>query len=221
MTSTLRSRCIQLALGSFVLATSGACGFLFSKAPPEGHEQLEYFTCTESDAGPIIDIIWGGLNVLGALTVASDPNAYQDPNTTIAIGLAWGGVSTAAAVTGFNRSKKCRAAKALLAQRQAPNRSTPVAGAPLDASAVQTVVLTPQSDTLAVGATLQLVATAYHSSGIPIPAKSFTWSSSNDAVASVSNAGLVSANAPGSVVIAANTGNVVGTARLTIVSAHD
>jgi len=42
------------------------------------------------------------------------------------------------------------------------------------------------------------------------------WSSSNDAIASVSNAGLVTAHAAGAVVIAANTGNVVGTARLVV-----
>jgi hypothetical protein len=37
----------------------------------------------------------------------------------------------------------------------------------------------------------------------------------------VSNAGLVTANAPGMVVIAANTGNVVGTARLVVVAARE
>jgi hypothetical protein len=68
------------------LSTS-ACGFIFSHGPPEGHENMEYFSCTESNAGPIVDIVWGGLNVLGALTVASDPSSYDSPDQTVAIGL--------------------------------------------------------------------------------------------------------------------------------------
>lgn len=43
------------------------CGFVFSQGPPTGHEQMESFTCTESNAGPILDIVWASLNVLGAL----------------------------------------------------------------------------------------------------------------------------------------------------------
>ena len=217
-----RSRTVQLALTCFALATSG-CGFIFSKGPPPGHEQMDYFTCTESNTAPILDIVWGGLNLLGALTIASDPDAYEeaygvDASSGIVIGLVWTGVSTAAAATGFSRSKKCREAKQQLAQRQAQYRSGAVPPASTEALLVQTVVLSPQSDTLAVGATLQLVATAYHSSGVAIPGKTFTWSSSNDAVASVSDAGLVTAHAAGSVVIAANTANVVGTVRLTVVA---
>jgi uncharacterized protein YjdB len=81
---------------------------------------------------------------------------------------------------------------------------------------VQTVVLAPAADTLAVGAQLQLVATARGSSGAEILNREFAWSSSNDAIASVSTAGLVTAHAPGTVVIAANTSNVVGTATLLV-----
>ena len=44
----------------------------------------------------------------------------------------------------------------------------------------------------------------------------FVWSSSNDAIASVNNAGLVTAHATGAVVIAANTDNVVGTANIVV-----
>ena len=217
-----RSRCVQLALVCFALATTAGCGFIFSKAPPVGHERMDYFTCTESNTGPILDIVWGGLNVLGALSIAADPDAFEaewgyDASTQVVIGLGWGVVSSFAAASGFSKSKQCREAKLLLAQRQAQSRSAAATAPPVAASAVQSVMLTPQADTLAVGATLQLVATAFHSSGVVIPDRTFTWSSSNDAVASVSNAGLVTANAPGSVVIAANTGNVVGTARLTVV----
>lgn len=220
------SHMVPLALTCVALATSG-CGLIFSKGPPAGHEQMDYFTCTESDVGPILDVVWGSLNLLGALSIASNPEAYEETygvssSSGIAIGIAWAGISTASAVTGLGRSKKCREAKLQLAQRQAQYRSSKAPAAvtaPPAAQAVQAVVLSPASDTLLVGATLQLTATAYHSSGVAIPDRTFTWSSSNDAIASVSDIGLVTANAPGSVVIAANTGNVVGIARVTIVAA--
>ncbi len=225
MPFTRRSRGVQLALTCVALATMSGCGFIFSKAPPVGHEQMDYFTCTESNTGPVLDIVWGSLNLLGVLTIAADPDAYEemygvDATSGIVVGLTWTGVSAAAAATGFKRSKQCRAAKLDLAQRQAQHRTrtvVPVAAEAATAPVVQAVVLNPQADTLPVGATLQLTATAYHSSGVAIPDRTFTWSSSNDAVASVSNVGLVTANAPGLVTIAANTGNVVGITRLTIV----
>lgn len=220
-----RSRGVQFALTLFALAASSGCGFVFSKGPPIGHEQMDYFSCTESNTGPIVDVVWGTLNVIGAISIAADPEAYEaefgyNATAVIVSGFAWGVVSSVAAATGFKRSKECRAAKLQLAQRQAQSRSTG-AGAAVDARAVQTVVVSPPSDTLPVGATLQLVASAYHSSGMTIPGRAFTWSSSNDAVAWVSTVGLVTANAPGSVTIAANTGNVVGIARLTIVEARE
>jgi len=77
-------------------------------------------------------------------------------------------------------------------------------------------MVTPPEDTLAVGQRVQLFASAHSSSGTAVPNRDFMWSSSNDAIASVSNAGLVTAHAAGTVVIAANTGNVVGTARIMV-----
>jgi hypothetical protein len=198
-----------------------ACGFIFSHAPPDGHERMEYFSCTEGNAGPIIDIIWGSLNVLGALVVASDPDAYDTPGATIASGLVWGVLSGSAAGVGFNKSRKCRAARQQLAERQAQGRGPlrqPQADVPAGAPTVEAVVVSPHLDTLAVGERVQLVATAHNSSGGAIPNRAFSWSSSNDAIASVGSAGLVTAHATGSVVIAARTENVVGTSTLVVVS---
>lgn len=199
--------------------STSACGFIFSHAPPDGHEQMDYFTCTESNAGPILDVIWGSLNVLGALVVASDPDAYNNPGGTIAIGLTWGVVSGSAAGVGFSKSKKCTGAKRQLAQRQAQGRAPrpePQVEAPGLQPTVQAVVVGPHVDTLTVSQRVQLTATAHSSSGAPIPNRVFVWSSSNDAIASVSNAGLVTAHASGSVVIAARTDNVVGTANVVV-----
>jgi len=196
-----------------LLTAASGCGFLFTHGPPTGHEQLEYIPCTESDAGPILDIVWGGLNVIGALVIASSPDEYDNPDAAVAGGFGWGVLSGFSAASGFKKVSACKGARQALAQRQAARLGPITIG---DSMTVMAVVITPAADTLAVGAQQQLVAAAHNSSGASVGGRVFTWSSSNDAIASVSNAGLVTAHAAGSVIIAANTNNVVGTATILV-----
>jgi len=86
----LRVRFATLALAVMLVATTGGCGLLIVKGPPVGHEQMDYFTCTEGDAGPILDLVWGGLNIAGALVCASDPDAYENSSACIIGGFGWG-----------------------------------------------------------------------------------------------------------------------------------
>lgn len=73
---------------------------------------------------------------------------------------------------------------------------------------------------LAVGRTAQLAATALDESGDPLTGVTFTWTTSNDAVISVSTAGLATANGPGAVTVTATAdGDVTGTIRLRAVPA--
>jgi uncharacterized protein YjdB len=209
----MKPHVIMLGLLSFLLT---GCGFVFSKGPPTGHEQMLSFSCTESTAGPTLDIVWASLNVLGALTAASDPSGYDNSGEVVAVGLGWGVFSSFAAASGFKKSKQCRQALHQLAERSARLANPTGLVVPTDVPSVQSVMVSPSEDTLTVGERHQLVARAHGSSGTVVPNRDFTWSSSNDAIASVSNAGLVSAHAAGTVVIAANTGNVVGTARIVV-----
>jgi Big-like domain-containing protein len=196
---------------SVLLATAvmSGCGFVFVHGPPEDHATQPYFNCTESNAGPILDLVWAGLNLGGAIDAQSHPENYQQGAT--GIGIAWAVVSTSAAIVGFNKVKKCQAAKRELAQRLLQGQTA------VDSLRAQAVTVSPTVDTLEVGRSLQLVATASASNGTTITAAAFSWSSSNDAIASVSAAGLVQATAPGTVIIAARTGNVVGTASVVVV----
>ena len=79
---------------------------------------MDYFACTENNAGPIIDLVWAGLNGLGALIVASDPDSYENSDYAIGSGAVWAVFSSAAAVTGFGKTKRCRIARQELAERQ-------------------------------------------------------------------------------------------------------
>ena len=211
-----------LLLGLLPVATGG-CGFLLTQGPPTGHEQMTSFSCTEGTAGPVLDIVWGGLNVLGAIAVASDPDSYENPGQIQAVGIGWGVISGLSAANGFSKASRCRAALRQLSARlgQGP-RPQPAGGfVPALPSAdlvVQAVVVKPAADTLGPGERVQLAATAHNSSGAVVPNRAFIWSSSNDAIASVSGSGLVTANAVGSVVIASRTENYVGTASILVVA---
>ena len=76
---------------------------------------------------------------------------------------------------------------------------------------VATVQVTPSSSTLAsVGQTVQLNATARDASGNTIAGKTFTWSTSDPGVATVSSSGLVTAVAGGDATITATSDGVSG-----------
>ena len=192
------------------LATTG-CGLALTHGPPAGHESMMAFNCTESNTGPILDIVWGGLNGLGAAAIASDRESYEDPDLSIASGIGWGVLSSVSAGVGFSKTRKCRDARRALEARLRSGM-----GMTGDSMTAATVSILPVSDTLSVGQQRQLVATANASSGRVIPGAIFVWTSSIDAVASVNASGLVTAHAPGTIVIAARSGTATGTARIVV-----
>lgn len=113
---------IVVLLAAAVLGASG-CGYLLVNGPPENHEQLNYFSCTESDAGPVLDAVWAGLNAAGAVAIALDPDEYEynyDVSSTagILVGAGWTIFSGGAAMAGFQKTRNCREAKRALANRQ-------------------------------------------------------------------------------------------------------
>ena len=82
---------------------------------------------------------------------------------------------------------------------------------------VATVTVSPPSAYVGYGAKLQLTATARDSAGVVKPNASFTWSSSNAQVATVTSSGLVTGVSAGTATIRARTPNGrVGTAKITV-----
>ena len=211
----LASRLATPALLVLLPIATGACGFVLTHGPPIGHERMEGFTCTESNTGPILDVVSAGLYLLYGIGILATDDPLVAPQsagyTSIGLGVVW----IASGATGFKKTRECRDARQQLVERQAQlqRELSDLRGAGV---VVQTVVVSPAADTLAIGERVQLGATAYSSSGGIIPNKTFTWSSSNDAIASVSNSGQVTAHTNGAVVIAANTENVVGTATIVV-----
>ena len=85
------------------------------------------------------------------------------------------------------------------------------------AQVVSAVVVSPPAELKAVGATFQLEAEAFDANGHAVAGAEFSWESSDDAVATVDPAGLVTAADKGTATITASAGTAAGTAVITIV----
>ena len=83
-------------------------------------------------------------------------------------------------------------------------------GGPTPPRTVATVTLSPAvPDTLfGIGQTVALTAAASDASGVPVSGTTFTYSSQNQAVASISTTGIVSAVGPGATAVTASAGTV-------------
>ena len=80
-------------------------------------------------------------------------------------------------------------------------KETPTGQQQPPAPTVASVVVTPSTTTLvSLGETVQLNASAQDASGNSISGKTFTWSSSDESVATVNASGLVTAIANGAIV---------------------
>jgi len=80
------------------------------------------------------------------------------------------------------------------------------------------ISVTPSPDSAYVGQTATLTATAMDKNGNPVPAQGFSWSSNASAVATVSQAGVVSGVAAGSTLIVATLGGQSGQATFKVLA---
>jgi hypothetical protein len=87
---------------------------------------------------------------------------------------------------------------------------------PAAPAAIATLTVTTPAATLIVGETMQAAATAHAANGTALADRPIEWSSSNDAIATVSAAGLIAAAAPGPVTITASSEGRTGQVTITI-----
>src|SRR5207253_2363134 len=81
---------------------------------------------------------------------------------------------------------------------------------------VASLDVTPATATVQAGQTVQLTATPRDANGAALSGRAVSWSSSNTSVATVSNAGLVSAVTTGSATITATSEGKSGTSSITL-----
>jgi uncharacterized protein YjdB len=86
----------------------------------------------------------------------------------------------------------------------------------VDAPPADAVVVSPAAATLPFGGTKLLTAAVTDSAGQPVPNFTATWESADPSVATVSSAGLVTAQSPGTTVIAATVNGKEGSVAVTV-----
>lgn len=99
----------------------------------------------------------------------------------------------------------------------APPAPPPPPPPPPPPAPVASVVLSETAPVMVPQGTLQLTATPRDAQGNALSGRTITWTSSAQTVATVSNSGLVTANALGSATITASSEGQSGTAQLTVV----
>jgi hypothetical protein len=121
-----------IAIMMVALLFHSGCSFLFVKGPPEQHAQMSSFDCSESNAWPVIDTIWAGLNGLGAISASNDsttPSPGQPSHSqVVAVGVSWLVVSGISAIYGFSKVSTCNDARRQREERY--QRAAGVSGAP-------------------------------------------------------------------------------------------
>jgi serine protease len=81
---------------------------------------------------------------------------------------------------------------------------------------VARVTVSPSTASVAVGATVQLTARAFNAADEELPGRTFSWSSSNTSIATVSASGVVTGRAAGSATITASTAGRSGSASVSV-----
>jgi hypothetical protein len=134
---------------------------------------------------------------------------------SVAVAVSWsatggtispGGMYTAGSATGAYQVSAKQTAGSLTSQASVAVVAVPVAS----------VVVSPASANISVGATTPLSATPKDSAGNVLPGRVVTWTSSNLAIATVSAAGLVTGVAAGAATITATSEGKSGSAALSV-----
>jgi uncharacterized protein YjdB len=154
----------------------------------------------------------GATAQLTATVRAADGEAMPTASVT------WSSSNTAVATVGQNGTVEAAGEGSTTITAQSGDQTgsaqvTVVLPSPTPAE----VVVEPDAATLTeIGATVQLSATVLDATGAPVEGPAVNWSSSDDEVASVSESGLVEALGEGAATITATSGDISGTAEITV-----
>jgi len=130
----------QYAIGLGFVALTG-CSFALVSGPPANHQQLPVVECTTSRLGPILDMIWTGLQASNLVLAVATTNAKWDEQfapeeapfsrkTGIAMYSGFAALGAAGLYYGWTRTGACREAKAELIVRGSQGQAPQPGGVP-------------------------------------------------------------------------------------------
>ncbi|HJS42319.1 MAG TPA: Ig-like domain-containing protein, partial [Gemmatimonadales bacterium] len=196
------------------LVTGVAGGSVTITAESEGQSGTAAVTVTIPVASVTVAPATGSVNVGETLALTATPrDANGDPLTGRAV--TWASsddavatVTEAGLVTGVGEGAVTITATS---EGQSGTAALNVTPPP-----VATVTVSPATGTVLVGATLPLTATPQDANGNTLTGRVVTWATSNGAIATVTETGVVTGVAAGTVTIAATSEGRVGTASVTV-----
>ena len=198
---------IRLSAVLAVVASAEGCGDGDSATAPPTPEPARPTTVTVSPAT-------NELTALGATVQLSAE--VHDQNARVMAGATMTWTSSASSVATVNASGLVTAAGNGTATITSSAGSASGSAVVTVMQSVVSVEVSPSSETIASGSTLQLTAEAFDENGNAVAGAEFSWESSDAAVATVDASGLVTAVAKGVVTITASAGNAQGTAEITV-----
>ncbi|MXW04086.1 MAG: hypothetical protein F4Z81_03345 [Gemmatimonadetes bacterium] len=186
-----------------IVATLAACG----KDSPTEPDRISS-SITLSSRSVIITAIGQTLQINATVL-------DQDNNVLTGATVAWS--SSNPAVASVSSSGLVTVLSGGIARISATSGGVSAVASVQVSQAVISVAIAPTSVTLALlGESVQLEAEAYDSGNAPIPVASFTWSSSNPTVATVSSTGLVTAVSNGTTRITAESQSVTSSIEVVV-----
>jgi hypothetical protein len=102
---------------SVLLVTLGGCSFVFVDAPPAQHKKLPYFSCTSSNALPVLDLVLGGLIGLAAVEAVRNESSGSTFEGDAWVGVAEAAAFAASGLYGLSKTSACREAQGELMTR--------------------------------------------------------------------------------------------------------
>ena len=192
---------------------------------------LTTFGCSSTSPGPTVAsvVITPGFDTLrNGDSIQLEASAYDHSGALLpGVTLAWGPQPCSMCGPGFvllSSTGKLKVIQpwpdSLIVTATAPNgvvgTSTLILNPPLTTN-VAYIIVTPNVDTLVVGALVQLTATALTAQGVIIPGVTFGWgadSAGYNTIVSVTATGKVTALAAGAALVVAEVNNVTGSAAI-------
>jgi hypothetical protein len=119
-----------LALCVALLTLSAGCSFIFVDGPPANHKKLPFFTCTQSNTLPIVDLVIGGAmaaSTVGELDSGSGTSSSMN-TATVAVAVGEAALFAASAIYGFGKTSACREANVEMMARLPVGPTAPPSG---------------------------------------------------------------------------------------------
>ncbi|WP_440950380.1 PKD domain-containing protein [Methanosphaerula subterraneus] len=161
---------------------------------------------------------FGTIPAISWVTSTTVPYTYQGTSHTGVLGNYWSTYSgTDANEDGIGDTPYNTGVSTQVDSAPLMDRTQFYFGASHSATAVSVI---PASATVNVSETKQFAGKATDSDGLNVPGLNYTWSSSNETVGNISEIGLFTAHAPGSVTITASTGGISNTSVVTVLSSQ-